>query len=359
LGLALAVGWRAVSALAALAGGAAALALHRSNASGNQGGLSAATMCRISGAGPYQGVSGDEEDDGLLSAGLKDRDGAIVDRGVAKGSGDQRLVAAPLLGTKGSALPASFGTGAGDPNPFTEPPSPEAELFPTDAAAAAEAEAEAEAAAARLDSRASAAGIWATARVVASSPPLVYLFAATSFRTAATVLAAAYFPVYFARAFPTHASAFGWAHAAVILVGGGGASFWGGRVADFWAARDPPALAWLPGLGALASSAPAVAALHCHSFPGAVALLLLFYGSGECWLGPAMTLLQVPRRVGFKATVARRLACSAGSLSLDCLSLSLSFSLCTCIFHSPRSCFPYLEVMQDLSGLLRDPVVFS
>jgi hypothetical protein len=316
-------------------------------------------MCRISGAplawADLVGVSGDEEDDGLLSAGLKDRDGAIVDRGVAKGSGDQRLVAAPLLGTKGSALPASFGTGAGDPNLFTEPPSPEAEQVPTDAAAAAEA-AEAPA---RLDSRASAAGIWATARVVASSPPLVYLFAATSFRTAATVLAAAYFPVYFARAFPTHASAFGWAHAAVILVGGGGASFWGGRVADFGAARDPPALAWLPGLGALASSAPAVAALHCHSFPGAVALLLLFYGSGECWLGPAMTLLQVPRRVGFRATVARRLACSAGSLSLDCLSLSLSFSLCTCIFRSPRSCFPYLEVMQDLSGLLRDPVVFS
>jgi hypothetical protein len=304
LEFALVFGWRSASVLAALMGCIAAHVLHRFNSNEENNGLSSSTMCRISGAPlAWKDLVGDgaspqevdgkdeenEEGDGLLSTG--DKMDRSVDREI-QGLDGQRLVAVPLLGASGSGtVRTSFGTSSGDPNPFTEPPHSTAtngkSTTSEDATALLHAD---------FDSRASAAGLRATARLVASSTPVLLLFVATSFRTASTVLAASYFPVFFARAFPKQVSMLGWAHAVVILVGGGGSSFLGGRMADFWSARNVPALAWLPGLGALASAIPAVAALHCGSFSGAMLLLLLFYGFGECWLGPGMTLLQVYRQ---------------------------------------------------------------
>jgi len=303
LEFALVFGWRSASVLAALTGCIAAHVLHRFFSSEDNNGLSASTMCRISGAplvwkdlvgnsDSLEEVDGDDEEDeegnGLL--GTSDR----MDKSFecdAKGLDGQRLVAVPLLGSSGNSTSrASFGTSSRDPNPFTEPLNSTSVPQNTTAATSDD---EAALLHSQFESRASAAGLRATARLVTSSTSVMLLFAATSFRTASTVLAASYFPVFFARAFPMQVNMLGWAHALVILVGGGGSSFLGGRMADFWSARNLPALAWLPGFGALASALPAVAALHCGSFSGAMLLLLLFYGCSECWLGPGMTLLQV------------------------------------------------------------------
>lgn len=112
-------------------------------------------------------------------------------------------------------------------------------------------------------------------------------------RMTATYAAAAYFPVYYSRAFPQDATYFSITHAFCILAGGGISAYLGGRVADRYGPRQPSVLASLPGSGGLLAIIPLALACFTMNFQFAMFMLAAQYFCAECWLGPGMTLLQV------------------------------------------------------------------
>jgi MFS family permease len=112
-------------------------------------------------------------------------------------------------------------------------------------------------------------------------------------RMTATYAAAAYFPVYYSRAFPEDTTYFSITHAFCILGGGGVSAYVGGRVADRYGPRQPSILASLPGYGGVIAVLPLAAACFTQHFQFAMFMLAAQYLFAECWLGPGMTLLQV------------------------------------------------------------------
>jgi hypothetical protein len=296
LGFAQHFGWRAAALVSGLAGLWGSLLLHRTALGGGEGDkdLNRILACGVRLNPPWAtaaswddaGDGDDAEPESPTRLPLGDRTG---DRG-----GDRSGVAGSSSEERQGLLPPVSS------NPFVdEPASPAAAQAavttapkpPTGLAALNAALSDSEGSKARGE-KGSLLGALAT---VGSSPRLALLFGATSCRMGATVAAAAYFPVYFTRAFPAESEHFGAAHALAILVGGGSSCYAGGCLADRWqTSSDPSALAWLPGAGGLLAVPLLLLSLRAaNSFAGSMWLLGLQYLAAECWLGPGMTLLQL------------------------------------------------------------------
>eukprot|EP00640_Fibrocapsa_japonica_P001666 CAMPEP_0113938068 /NCGR_PEP_ID=MMETSP1339-20121228/4488_1 /TAXON_ID=94617 /ORGANISM="Fibrocapsa japonica" /LENGTH=497 /DNA_ID=CAMNT_0000941003 /DNA_START=447 /DNA_END=1940 /DNA_ORIENTATION=+ /assembly_acc=CAM_ASM_000762 len=121
---------------------------------------------------------------------------------------------------------------------------------------------------------------------------ILMLIAATCLRMMATYSHAAFVPIFYRREFPHEIYWFSELNAWGTCITGLLSSYYGGVLADKYAALDPGYLAWVPAIGAAISAPLNFLALYSTSFNASLGFMLLATLFSECWLGPGMTILQ-------------------------------------------------------------------
>ncbi len=123
------------------------------------------------------------------------------------------------------------------------------------------------------------------------------LFIASSLRFMGGYAIGAYLPIYFSRQFPDLKNQYSLLNAFVISVGGAISSFGGGRLTDYLvnkAGKDKGAYirALIPALGCILGLPFFAGTILADNFYVAISCLFFEYLFAECWLGPAMAVLQ-------------------------------------------------------------------
>lgn len=137
-----------------------------------------------------------------------------------------------------------------------------------------------------------------------SNTIIIMLFIASSLRFMGGYAIGSYLPVYFSRRYPDLKNQYSLINAFVISIGGAISSFGGGRLTDYLvskAGKEKGAhiRALIPALGCILGLPFFAGTVLADNFYVAMTCLFFEYLFAECWLGPAMAVLQsaVPENI--------------------------------------------------------------
>jgi len=122
---------------------------------------------------------------------------------------------------------------------------------------------------------------------------VVLLFIASSLRFLGGYAIGSYLPKFFGRNFPAFSNQYGVINGIVTGLGGAISSFGGGKVTDVLATKNGTYMrALIPALGCLIGLPFFAGVVLIPNFYAAMVCLFFEYLFAECWLGPAMAILQ-------------------------------------------------------------------
>eukprot|EP00743_Colponemidia_sp_Colp-15_P014184 GILK01016717.1.p1 GENE.GILK01016717.1~~GILK01016717.1.p1 ORF type:complete len:496 (+),score=19.51 GILK01016717.1:41-1489(+) len=139
---------------------------------------------------------------------------------------------------------------------------------------------------------ASAPSFWHTSKFLVSRRTLRWVTVASAVRFAGGYALGSYLPQYFHRLYPDMYVLYGYINSGIVFFGGVSSAYLGGYLGDKLTSKYPQANALICGFGAALSIPFVCMTLLIDNFALNLVSLFFAYLTAECWLGPAMSILQ-------------------------------------------------------------------